>query len=305
MFTGTGALDIGIMSVLEVEPAWFVEHDPSANKVLGCHWPRVPNHRDATTTDWSTVEPVDVLCGGFPCQDVSLNGRRGGLLKADDGTALFTTRSPWEGMREAITTLKPRLVIIENVRGLLSAPVSAVGPDSEAVGGAFGRVLSDLAVLGFDAEWMCVPASRVGAAHRRTRVFLVAVTPDDRSEERARWPGFRAGQPAPFGWGRLDDCVVAPVVGWGRFRPAIERWGRVVGRSAPPGLVVGPDGGLVTNPIFMEWFMGLPEGHVTGVPGISPEQQRRLLGNGVVPHQTALALSILLGRADQRMVLNR
>lgn len=291
LFTGTGALDLAVHDIVGGEPAWFCETDPAACRVLTHHWPGVPNLGDATTVEWNAVEPVDVLCGGFPCQDVSLAGRRCGLLAEDEG-ALFDTTPPWEGMRAAIAALRP-VAVIENVRGLLTAPVSAVGPGRETLGGAFGRMLSDLAGLGFDAEWVCLPASQAGAPHRRVRVFIIAVAADPGGEERARRAGLRSGSTAKVGRRRSDDGTVAPALGWGRFRPAINRWAAIMGRPAPAGLTVGPHGGLVTSAEFMEWVMGLPPGWVTGVPGLSEEQQRRLLGNGVVPHQAAMALRCL------------
>ena len=293
LFSGYGGLDRGVVAAIGGSVAWHCEIDPFACRVLQHHWPLIPNHGDVTTVEWSSVEPVDVVIGGFPCQSVSLNGRRKGLIAVpDDG--LFGSLSPWEGMVRAIAELRPRAVAVENVGGLLSAPVSAVGPGSDTVGGAFGRVLSDLAGIGFDAVWCCVPASHAGAAHRRRRVFVLAFAADTGGEECARWAGLRASEQAEVGRGRPDHGAVAPSEGWGRFRPAINHWEGILGRGAPAGLVVGPEGGLVTSARFMEWHMGLPDGWVTEVPGIPADQQRKLLGNGVVPQQSAWALTHLL-----------
>lgn len=295
LFSGYGGLDMGLLSVLGGTVVAHSEIDQFACRVLEHHWPGIPNYGDVTTAVWDDLfGTVDLVVGGFPCQSVSLNGRRGGLI-CETGDDLFgAILSPWEGMVRAITELEPRAVVIENVGGLLSAPVSAVGPGSETVGGAFGRILSDLAGLGFDAFWCRVPASHAGAAHRRRRVFILAVAADTGGEECTRWAGLRPREQAEIGGGRPGDSTLAPSEQWGRFRPAISHWGWVIGRPAPDGLVVGPSGGLIANARFMEWHMGLPDGWVTDVPGISPDQQRKLLGNGVVPQQAAMAIRFLV-----------
>jgi DNA (cytosine-5)-methyltransferase 1 len=293
--SGYGGLELGLAAALGGRTVWHAEIDRAACRVLEHRWPGTPNHGDITTADWSRVEPVEVVAGGFPCQKVSLNGRRAGLLATDDG--LWGTRAPWLGLVDAIRALRPRLVLIENVGGLLSAPEMALGPGGGSVGGAFGRILADLADLGFDAEWLCAGADTLaGAAHKRRRVFLLAVAADAGSEERARWARLCAGNSTPVRWRRPRDGAVAPSAGWGRYRPAIDRWARIVGRAAPAGLVLGPAGGLVASARFMEWHMGLPAGWVTDVPGVTAEDARRLLGNGVVPQQAAAAVSQLLPR---------
>lgn len=302
--SGYGGLELGVVAALGGTTAWHAEIDGAARRVLAHRWPGVPNLGDVTTAAWATAPPVDVVVAGFPCQSVSHAGRRRGLLAvATDQPALVPTRSPWEGVVDAVAALRPRLVVVENVRGLLSAPVMAVGPDSAAVGGAFGRVLGDLADLGFDAEWLCAGASELaGAAHYRRRVFvLAAAVAHPGGEERPRWPRLRPRVAPGVRRGRPDDGAVAPVESWGRLRPAVDRWARVIGRPAPRGLVRGPDGGLVTNARLMEWLMGLPAGHVCDVPGVSEEAQRRLLGNGVVPQQAEAAVRVLLPRLRQRV----
>ncbi|MFD3426117.1 DNA cytosine methyltransferase [Nocardia fluminea] len=204
LFSGAGGLDL---AALELFPgssmAWHAEIDPAASRVLAHHWPDVPNLGDLTRVglpfsneawaamnaraeqnedyelprpDWSTVEPIDVLTGGFPCQDVSAAGVRRGLAQG-------TRSGLWSYMAEAIDVLRPRYVLIENVKGLLSASaIRGVESDHTDVGHggggpvlrAFGAVLGDLADLGFDAEWTCVRASDVGACHQRERVFILA-----------------------------------------------------------------------------------------------------------------------------------
>ncbi len=124
-------------------------------------------------------EPVDVLTGGFPCQDVSHAGRRAGLIRDGEGR---TRSGLWGEMLKAIDTLRPRLVVAENVRGLLSATAdSDVEPCTFCMGDgggspmrALGAVLADLADVGYDAAWVGLPASGVGAPHGRFRVFILA-----------------------------------------------------------------------------------------------------------------------------------
>ena len=83
LFSGYGGLDMGVQAVIGGSVAWHVEFAEAPSKILAHHWPNVPNYHDVTTVDWASVEPVDVLTGGFPCQDVSLAGARAGLM---DGT---------------------------------------------------------------------------------------------------------------------------------------------------------------------------------------------------------------------------
>jgi len=176
LFAGYGGLGMGVQAVLGGEVVWFSEFDPAPSKILAHHWPDVPNHGDITKIDWLTVEPVDVLTGGFPCQDVSLAGARAGIREG-------TRSGLWSEFARAIEALQPRLVVIENVRGLLSA--SAAGPmesdpwgvgdgGARSVVNALGAVLGDLADLGYDAEWCGVRAADAGAPHGRFRVFIVA-----------------------------------------------------------------------------------------------------------------------------------
>ena len=175
LFAGYGGLDLGIGMILDAEPVWFVEFDKHPAAILAHHWPDVPNYGDITAVDWTTVPPVDVLTGGFPCQDVSHAGNRAGVRPG-------TRSGLWSHFAYAIRTLRPRLVVIENVAGLLSADAHSdvepcpwcLGDEPDGHLRALGAVLSDLAEIGFDAEWGVLPASAVGAPHRRDRVFVVA-----------------------------------------------------------------------------------------------------------------------------------
>lgn len=131
---------------------WQVEIDKYCQRVLAKHWPAVTRYSDVRSVDWASVEPVDVLAGGFPCQDVSLAGKGGGLAGARSGL--------WCEYQKAIDTIKPKYVLIENVAALRSRGLD--------------QVLWALATLGYDAEWHCIPASAVGAPHQRDRLWVLA-----------------------------------------------------------------------------------------------------------------------------------
>ena len=193
LFSGYGGLETAVHRVFGGELAWVSDIDPGADSILAYHWPHVPNLGDITTVDWSQVEPIDILTGGSPCQDLSAAGRRGGMT---DGTR----SNLWVAMREAISQLHPALVVWENVQGAHSAKADT-GVDvehcTECMGNpgtpllrALGRVLGDLSELGYDAQWGDLRASDVGAPHRRQRVFVIAWPAADSDDVgRYGWPG--------------------------------------------------------------------------------------------------------------------
>lgn len=182
LFTGYGGLDQGAERALlaagarSVRVAWVADIDPGASRILAHRYPGIPNLGDITRVDWSTVEPVDICTGGFPCQDVSCAGKRAGL-RPDTRSGL------WAQMAYAISILRPRLVVAENVRGLLSGPAHSdvepcpwcLGDDGrESALRALGAVLGDLADIRYDAQWVGLRASDVGAPHARFQVFITA-----------------------------------------------------------------------------------------------------------------------------------
>jgi DNA (cytosine-5)-methyltransferase 1 len=192
LFAGYGGLGMAVEEVFGAETAWFSEFEDAPSKILAHHWPAVPNHGDITKIDWAAVEPVDIISGGSPCQDLSLAGRRKGMTEG-------TRSNLWESMREGIAIIRPKYVVWENVRGALSAGAISemeqsegrVGTDGDPYLRAIGRVLGDLADLGYDAEWRGLTAANVGATHGRFRVFLLASLPDTGSIglEAGRLPG--------------------------------------------------------------------------------------------------------------------
>ncbi len=127
LFSGYGGLDLAVEHVFNAKTAWFSELNEPVARVFARHWPDAPNLGDITTIDWSRIKPVDILIGGFPCQDVSTVGKRGGLAPG-------TRSGLWAHMAAAIDALQPEWVVIENVRGLLSSPATrppAEGDDHE------------------------------------------------------------------------------------------------------------------------------------------------------------------------------
>lgn len=150
LFSGIGGLDLGLERA-GMAVRWMVERDPFCRQVLEKHWPDVPKHKDVTDVDTALLEPVDCVAGGFPCQPVSFAGR--GLAQND-------ARWLWPAFRRIVGDLRPRYVLVENVAALAAR--------------GLGDVLGDLAEIGYDAEWDCLPAATFGAPQRRDRLFLVA-----------------------------------------------------------------------------------------------------------------------------------
>jgi DNA (cytosine-5)-methyltransferase 1 len=274
LFTGYGGLDIAVGGDL----AWYAEIEPAACQVLAHHYPNVPNLGDITKIDWSEVQPVDVITGGYPCQPFSHAGNRKG--KND-------VRHLWPNVLDAIRAIRPTYAILENVSGHLTL--------------GFADVLADLAEIGWDAEWGTFRASDVGACHRRERLFILAYPNSDghgqqlhagamgsverqtksSTQQRERTRGESDARGSEF---------------WGKYTAAITCWELTLGRLAPAPTVEGNDKRRL-NPRFVEWMMGLPDGWVTG-HGLSAAKELKMLGNGVVPQQAHAAITQLMQRVS-------
>jgi len=207
LFAGYEGIGLALRDVFDAEPIWFSEFDKAPTAILAHHYPDVPNLGDITKIDWSTVARPTIITGGSPCQDMSHAGKRMGM-KAGTRSGL------WSNMLDAITALRPELVVWENVRGALSAEAdSQLEPCSGCVGGdddgpvlrALGRVLGDLAGIGYDAAWTGLRAADVGAPHGRFRVFVLAwpASADSDSATRDQWR-FAADGEAEGGRARSD-----------------------------------------------------------------------------------------------------
>jgi DNA (cytosine-5)-methyltransferase 1 len=155
LFSGIGGFSLGLERA-GMRTVAFCEIEPYARAVLRKHWPDVPCYDDVRTLTADRLAgdgiSVDVICGGFPCQDISHAGKGAGLAGERSGL--------WSEIARLVGELRPRYVIVENVSALL--------------GRGLGDVLGDLAEIGYDAEWHCIPASAVGAPHRRDRIWIVA-----------------------------------------------------------------------------------------------------------------------------------
>jgi DNA (cytosine-5)-methyltransferase 1 len=399
LFTGAGALcELAVAPLLGGRVVWHCENDPAASRMLSHRFPDTPNLGDITAVDWSSVDPVRVLTGGFPCTDVSSAGQRAGL-RPDTRSGL------WSHMAYAIGVLRPELVVIENVRGLASAQAHSdvepcpwcLGDGSDVVAlRALGAVLGDLADLGYDTVWQGLRASDIGACHNRFRFVILAAPADASGPGRGPFQSVDAGEyggeadglrPAELGrrdraathtdgqgWFRpwlsgadlrgvgwpavgrddpepllptpratdgtkggpnqrgssgdlmlpsvvaallptptarphgnnqspsagaavrppLDSLATDLAVDWGKYEPAIRRHETWLGRPAPSPTSTGLRGGRTLNPALSEWMMGWPAGWVTDVPGLTPNEQKALCGNGVVPQQIQAGVRFLL-----------
>ena len=160
LFSGVGAFGLGLERSGYFEVVAHCEIDPFCRRVLEKHWPDVPCHDDVTTREFIEGE-ADAICGGFPCQDVSLAGRRAGLSGSRSGL--------YRELVRAIRMVRPKVALVENVAALLSD--------------GMGTVLGDLAEIGDCIEWDCVPAKALGAPHERDRVWIVAYPNRERRGE--------------------------------------------------------------------------------------------------------------------------
>ncbi|MEU5258973.1 DNA cytosine methyltransferase [Amycolatopsis sp. NPDC021455] len=161
--TGYGGLDLAVQKVFDATLAWWSDIEPGPIAVMNHHHPDIPNLGDIRTVNWATVEPVDILTAGYPCQPFSDAGKR--LGTADP-------RHLWPWIKTAIGSLRPRIVVLENVPGHLRR--------------GFDTVSADLADLGYRLTWGIVAASEVGAPHLRKRLFVVAEDADSAASNQRR-----------------------------------------------------------------------------------------------------------------------
>jgi DNA (cytosine-5)-methyltransferase 1 len=160
LFSGIGGLELGLEALGLGPVRWQCEIDPFARAVLAKHWPEVKRYEDVRGID-ETIERVDIIAGGFPCQDISDAGKRAGIDGERSGL--------WAEYARIVRLLRPRFVFVENV-----AALTIRGLD---------RVLGDLASSGYSAEWDCFRASDAGAPHKRSRIFVLAYADGTRGNE--------------------------------------------------------------------------------------------------------------------------
>lgn len=277
---GYGGLSL---SIGDKHPTWVSEIDPRASQVLRVRFPCSPNLGDVTRIDWASAPGVDVLMGGTPCQDLSLSGRRAGMSPE-------TRSGLWAHMYRAAEELSPNVVIWENVAGARTARGGRGVP-------ALGRVVTDLAGLGYGVVWDSVRASDVGAPHRRERVFVLAFRPAasdtlrvllDRTREARNRRAEHSDPDSPAHDPRLGDYGVR-----------MRLWESITGSPMPEPEEDSPRGGRRLSAQFGEWMMGLPSGWVTGIRSIPRSAQIKILGNGVVPQQGRFAVHTLAQRGTE------
>lgn len=302
LFSGIGGLELGLERAIPgAHTVWQVEQDPYARAVLAKHWPEARRYEDVKEVGAHNLNSVDIICGGFPCQDISFAGTGAGLDGARSGL--------WTEYARIVRELRPRYVVVENVAALLSR--------------GMGRVLGDLAALGYDATWDCVPAAAVGAPHRRDRLFLVAYAnsfdPVEQSELLGRsGHAVNASRNGPRGKVECEacgelwceqceshyalcgcaggtetdviDCVAEPYVDNADVPRRFQQWWAVAVQAQHAAAqrssrwAVEPDVGRVAN----------------GVP--RRVDRLRCLGNAVVP-QVAEVVGRVIVDLDQRMRL--
>ena len=306
--TGYGGLDMAVEEYFDAETVWVSEIDKYASQLIELKIKK-PNLGDLKLVDWASVEPIDILTAGYPCQPFSHAGQRQGTNDA---------RHIWPYIKTAISVLRPSIVILENVRGHLSL--------------GFSTVLGDLAEIGYDAQWTLVRASDVGAPHRRERLFVIA-TPQHTNTDSIGQPlvgdigrevGYQRQSQSIIGQLEQETVTNTMFKGLQRREATTLQGRRVTNGHNQQEIISDPSGerqpsignlqrlrGRFTsrcemylqdipnaldqgklNAEFVEYMMGLPLGWVTDC-GLSRAQQLKILGNGVVPQQAHYALELL------------
>jgi len=298
--TGIAGLDLGLqMAGIDTEPVFVSDIDEGANDWLAANMPDVPNLGDFTALD--ELPDVDIITAGFPCQPVSIAGKRQGI---NDERWIF------DDITRLVSRMGTRPVLfLENVPGLLTANG----------GHAMARVVHGLASIGYHITWGALPASAVGTPHRRNRWWGLAYPADAERVRVGRSPGLDETGGTPFRVVRRGSTIAdtdnarrsehrrpssirteydsakrtcpAPRR-FGRYAEAVARWETILGRPAPDPT---NDGRL--NPAFVEWMMGYPEGWVIDTL-TRRTQSLHALGNAVVPQCAAQAFTQLAKRLD-------
>ena len=280
--TGYGGLDMAVEAFFDADMVWCAEIDKYASQLITTRFDK-PNLGDIKQINWDTVEPIDILTAGYPCQPFSHAGQRKGENDS---------RHIWPFILEAISVLRPRFVVMENVRGHLSLGLA--------------EVLKGLSANGYDAKWNIVRASDVGAPHQRARLFIVAY-PNSYACKKSRRAtgeistkstGLQRRENTGETWCKYGcSCENVSNTNY-QYQPhngSLQKLGRRFTSRREMHLQTSPDaldqeGKL--NAQFVEYMMGLPIGWVTDLP-LSRAQQLKMLGNGVVPQQAYHALELL------------
>jgi len=274
--SGYGGLELGLSPLMNIKSEWHSEIDSGADAVM--------QHRFGTKnlgdlTQVKNPPEVDIVTAGFPCQPVSYAGERKGI---------YDERWLIEDVCRIASEANARWLILENVRGLLTANN----------GDALARVVEAMALNGFTQwEWTTFQARHIGAPHRRDRWFCVATNPKSsnvRSEEQQDMATTT----------REATELGERTCSFGKWEDAIRRWERITGRLAPKPNITTSKKYDIVSPRFVEWMMGLPDGHVTDL-GLTYESQMKVLGNGVVPLQATHAIHFLISQSKGKQNATR
>jgi len=283
--TGYGGLDMAVEAYYGAKTVWCAEFNKYASKVIGARINK-PNLGNLKVINWDEVEPIDILTAGYPCQPFSHAGLRKGV--EDE-------RHLWPYIKEAVSTLRPSYVVLENVRGHF--------------GLGFREVLGDFTSIGYDVRWTLIRASEVGAPHRRERLFILAY-PNSTRWPRAERSDLQTQQP----WDSCSNTYSSLTDTDSHTRTQSRRASSQL-RAESIGLraraherqagsefrfSVEMDKEAIPSPLdegklsvkFVEYMMGLPDGWVTDV-NLPRSQKLKILGNGVVPQQAYKALELL------------
>ena len=281
LFAGIGGFTLGLERA-GFETVAFCEIDPYAQKVLKKNWPGVPIYDDVRTITAERLASdgigVDVITGGFPCQDISVSGNQAGI---QDGTR----SGLWSECARLLGDIRPQYAIFENVTNLLNGERGAW----------FKRVLWDISQIGYDAEWHCIPASELGAHHHRDRIWIVAYPRHNQSRregERSCGESIysaKEGQRPEARNGFTDSGEVLADALYKRLQRGIHRrqesqWESKLGHFRRSSSTHG-------QPTKNEWDIEPDVGRVAnGIP--SRSHRLKCLGNAVVP-----PIPELIGRA--------
>lgn len=276
LFAGIGGFDLGFERA-GFTVRWHAEIDKAASRILAFRWPNVPNLGDVTKIDGAAIEPVDVICGGFPCQDLSVAGKRAGFTGKRSVLAFEFLRIVAE-MREATNGSAPTFIVLENVPGLFS---SSAGRD-------FAALLDALAELRpLDIAWRVLDSRYFNVAQRRERVFVVVDFGGERCDEiLALTEGLRGDSPARRAGGEdvagtLGNGAAASGFSWMSgvdMMPVRELTGTLVKNQVMG--VHEPSGVRRLTPRECERLQGFPDDW-TGIPGMADGPRYKCLGNAV------------------------
>ena len=268
IFSGIGGFSLGLEKA-GMQTIAFCEINQFCQKVLRKHWQSVPIFSDVTVIDKKDLKAlprIDVIAGGFPCQDISIAGKQAGITAKRSGL--------WKEFARLINEVRPKYAIIENVANLRSKGLISV--------------LQDLWAIGYDAEWHCIPASAFGAPHRRDRIWIIAhpacidkirlsctkkKTQSTTGDSNKNVFSYKIlGLDGHYQFQEVRK-VSQEEISIYRNTKGFAQWGiepKTIPRLKEERL----------NPDWVEWLMGFPQGWTEGG---SRRQRLQSLGNAVVP----------------------